>query len=116
MGHLHRVRDVVDHPADRRRVVVHGRLVDTAQPQRLHRRLLLGAHADDALRQRDLKLLAWQRPPPTCPRPSPTTTSAVNEKRRPPFTTFATRLMDTTRSFNSRALGSIFASATQSLL
>ena len=33
-----------------------------------------------------------------CPSPSPTTTSAVNENRRPPFTTLATRLMAMTRS------------------
>ena len=32
---------------------------------------------------------------------SPTTTSAVNEKRRPPLTTFATRLISTTRSWRS---------------
>src|SRR4029079_14989234 len=33
---------------------------------------------------------------------SPTTTSAVNENRRPPFTTLATRLIFTTRSCRSR--------------
>src|SRR3954453_430001 len=33
---------------------------------------------------------------------SPTTTRAVNEKRRPPLTTFATRLISTTRSWRSR--------------
>src|ERR1044071_3948856 len=33
---------------------------------------------------------------------SPTTTSAVNEKRRPPLTTLATRLISTTRSLSSR--------------
>src|SRR6185436_15834077 len=58
---------------------------------------------------------ALPRPTPTWPRPSPTTTSAVNENRRPPLTTFATRLMDTTRSFSSSMLGSIFASATRFL-
>src|SRR5438034_8472324 len=56
---------------------------------------------------------ALPRPTPTWPRPSPTTTSAVNENRRPPLTTLATRLMETTRSFNSSTLGSIRASATQ---
>src|SRR5919204_1760637 len=35
-------------------------------------------------------------------RSSPTTTSAVNEKRRPPLTTLATRLISTTRSCRSR--------------
>src|SRR5919202_226929 len=35
---------------------------------------------------------------PTWPSPSPTTTSAVKLKRRPPLTTLATRLMVTTRS------------------
>src|SRR5919199_27036 len=33
---------------------------------------------------------------------SPTTTRAVNEKRRPPLTTLATRLISTTRSWRSR--------------
>src|SRR5215210_1705116 len=33
---------------------------------------------------------------------SPTTTSAVKEKRRPPLTTLATRLISTTRSWRSR--------------
>src|SRR5664279_2254622 len=35
---------------------------------------------------------------PTEPSPSPTTTSAVNENRRPPLTTLATRLVTTIRS------------------
>src|SRR5437763_4345497 len=35
-------------------------------------------------------------------RSSPTTTSAVNENRRPPLTTLATRLISTTRSWSSR--------------
>src|SRR4029077_15267058 len=52
-------------------------------------------------------------PTPTCPCPSPTTTSAVKENRRPPLTTFATRLMATTRSVRSSALASIRASATR---
>src|SRR5579884_2029316 len=38
---------------------------------------------------------------PTTSRSSPTTTSAVNEKRRPPLTTLATRLISTTRSCRS---------------
>src|SRR5215468_5756213 len=59
---------------------------------------------------------ALPSPTPTCPRPSPTTTSAVKENRRPPLTTFATRLMATTRSVRSSALASIRASATHLLL
>src|ERR1700712_1653131 len=39
---------------------------------------------------------------PTTSRSSPTTTRAVKEKRRPPLTTFATRLIWTTRSCRSR--------------
>src|SRR3954447_1149681 len=39
---------------------------------------------------------------PTMPFSSPTTTRAVNEKRRPPLTTLATRLISTTRSWRSR--------------
>src|ERR1700733_5248962 len=38
-------------------------------------------------------------------RSSPTTTSAVNEKRRPPLTTLSTRLISTTRSWRSRPAG-----------
>src|SRR5581483_10901214 len=45
---------------------------------------------------------ALPRPTPTRPFESPTTTSAEKLKRRPPFTTFATRLMWTTRSLSSR--------------
>src|SRR4051794_30368188 len=36
---------------------------------------------------------------------SPTTTRAVKEKRRPPLTTLATRLISTTRSWRSRPAG-----------
>src|SRR5919108_5929594 len=38
-------------------------------------------------------------------RSSPTTTRAVNENRRPPLTTLATRLISTTRSWRSRPAG-----------
>src|SRR5438132_4885328 len=38
---------------------------------------------------------------PTLPSPSPTATRALNENRRPPFTTFATRLMAMTFSLSS---------------
>src|SRR6185437_3152646 len=44
---------------------------------------------------------ALPAPWPTRPLPSPTTTSAAKPKRRPPFTTFATRLMETSFSTNS---------------
>src|SRR5262245_16854604 len=59
---------------------------------------------------------ALPSPTPTCPLPSPTTTRAVKENRRPPFTTLATRLIVTTRSVSSSTLASIFASATLSPL
>src|SRR5918994_812975 len=42
--------------------------------------------------------LALPYPTPTVPSPSPTMTRAVKLNRRPPLTTFATRLMATTRS------------------
>ena len=42
--------------------------------------------------------LALPWPTPTRPAPSPTTTSAVKLNRRPPLTTLATRLIETTRS------------------
>lgn len=44
---------------------------------------------------------ALPRPAPILPLPSPTTTTAAKEKRRPPFTTLATRLMKTTFSCKS---------------
>src|SRR5512140_2789074 len=43
---------------------------------------------------------ALPRPTPTCPASSPTTTRAEKLKRRPPFTTLATRLMLITRSLS----------------
>src|SRR4051794_14571975 len=42
---------------------------------------------------------------PTTSFSSPTATSAVNEKRRPPLTTLATRLISMTRSWRSRPCG-----------
>src|SRR5918995_6203871 len=42
---------------------------------------------------------------PTTESSSPTATSAVNEKRRPPLTTLATRLISMTRSCRSSPLG-----------
>src|SRR3989304_5541149 len=45
--------------------------------------------------------LAFPIAAPTCPLPSPTTTTAVKWKRRPPFITLATRLMKTTFSESS---------------
>jgi len=44
---------------------------------------------------------AFPSPAPTRPFWSPTTTSALKEKRRPPLTTFATRFRWTTFSVNS---------------
>src|SRR3990172_6754669 len=46
---------------------------------------------------------------PTCPAPSPTTTTAVKWKRRPPFITLATRLMKTTFSESSISEASTFS-------
>src|SRR3989304_3659168 len=46
-------------------------------------------------------------PAPTWPWRSPTTTTAVKLKRRPPLTTFATRLMKTTFSWRSRPVASM---------
>src|SRR5438046_1485970 len=42
---------------------------------------------------------------PTTESSSPTATRAVNEKRRPPLTTLATRLISITRSCRSRPFG-----------
>ena len=52
---------------------------------------------------------ALPSPTPTWPAPSPTTTTALKLKRRPPLTTFATRLIWTTRSSSVSLLGSILA-------
>src|SRR6185369_10475048 len=49
---------------------------------------------------------ALPEPYPTRPCPSPTTTSAENEKFLPPLTTLVTRLMYTTRSMSSRPCAS----------
>src|SRR3954451_7453597 len=48
---------------------------------------------------------------PTTESSSPTATRAVNEKRRPPFTTFATRLISITRSCRSRPFGLTLSTA-----
>ena len=42
--------------------------------------------------------IAFPIPAPTLPSPSPMTTRALNRSLRPPFTTFAIRLVNTTRS------------------
>src|SRR6266540_252537 len=55
-------------------------------------------------------------PTPTRSTSSPITTSAVNEKRRPPLTTFATRLISTTRSLSSRVSSYRAVLKTSSLL
>ena len=47
------------------------------------------------------KVKALAEAAPTWPFLSPTTTRAVNRMLRPPLTTFVTRLIDTTLSFNS---------------
>src|SRR6186997_1317162 len=52
---------------------------------------------------------ALPRPTPTWPAPSPTTTTALKLKRRPPLTTFATRLLWTTFSSRLSLVGSIRA-------
>src|SRR5438309_3571263 len=54
--------------------------------------------ASTALRTASLTSFALPVAIPTRPCPSPTATSALNPKRRPPFTTFATRLMEMTFS------------------
>src|SRR6266852_3017064 len=54
--------------------------------------------ASTALRTASLTSLALPVAIPTWPLPSPTATSALKLKRRPPFTTFATRLIATTFS------------------
>src|SRR5437867_8437160 len=54
--------------------------------------------ASTALRTASLTSFALPVAIPTRPCPSPTATSALKPKRRPPFTTFATRLMEMTFS------------------
>ena len=59
--------------------------------------------ASTALRTASETSLAFPVAIPTFPLPSPTATRALNEKRRPPLTTLATRLMAITFSTNSLA-------------
>src|SRR5512135_2578619 len=54
--------------------------------------------ASTALRTASDTSFAFPVAMPTRPRPSPTATSALNENRRPPFTTLATRLIEMTFS------------------
>ena len=54
--------------------------------------------ASTAFRTASLTSLALPVAMPTLVLPSPTATSALNENRRPPFTTLATRLMAMTFS------------------
>src|SRR5919106_137616 len=54
-------------------------------------------------------------PTPTTESSSPTATSAVNEKRRPPLTTLATRLISITRSCRSSPLGLTVSTAMKSV-
>ena len=54
--------------------------------------------ASTALRTASATSLALPLAMPTFPLPSPTATSALNENRRPPLTTLATRLIATTFS------------------
>src|SRR5712692_7758959 len=54
--------------------------------------------ASTALRTASLTSFAFPVAIPTRPCPSPTATSALNPKRRPPFTTLATRLIEITFS------------------
>ncbi len=62
-----------------------------------------------ALRMASGTSLALPRATPTWPSPSPTTTTAVKWKRRPPFITLATRLMNTTFSVTSISEVSTFS-------
>src|SRR5205823_10886172 len=52
----------------------------------------------DGLAYRLAHLVRFAGGDPDAPCPSPTATSALKPKRRPPFTTFATRLMEMTFS------------------
>src|SRR5262245_57368587 len=62
-------------------------------------RLRLAASVAFRIASGTSRALPW--PKPTRPFSSPTTTSAAKPKRRPPFTTLATRLMWTSLSVNS---------------
>src|SRR6476469_6535826 len=53
--------------------------------------------------------LALPTPKPTTPCPSPTTTSALKLRFLPPFTTFVTRLIETTVSLISSCEASTFS-------
>src|SRR5918995_4248741 len=87
----------------------------SVRPSRSATRIIERLAASVALRIASGTSRALPWPKPTRPFWSPTTTSAAKPKRRPPFTTLATRLMCTSRSTNSlsfsrspeRSLGSL---------
>src|SRR5207302_2137274 len=73
----------------------------SVRPSRSGTRMRLRLAASVALRIASGTSRALPWPKPTRPFSSPTTTSAAKPKRRPPFTTLATRLMWTSLSVNS---------------
>src|SRR5712691_4292013 len=73
----------------------------SVRPSRSGTRMRPRLAASVALRIASGTSRALPCPKPTRPFSSPTTTSAANPKRRPPFTTLATRLMWTSLSVNS---------------
>src|SRR5438445_491488 len=122
-GHLHEVTHLLEHAAQRRVIGVHDFILVMFETQCDQRALhpvgvaAAGAHLLDPQvslsRGRQYPIAArfpltvfacrgqptHASPPiPASPLPSPTATSALKLKRRPPFTTFATRLIATTFS------------------
>src|SRR5712671_4812353 len=79
----------------------------SVRPSRSGTRIRLRLAASVALRIASGTSRALPWPKPTRPFSSPTTTSAAKPKRRPPFTTLATRLMWTSLSVNSLSRSSL---------
>src|SRR5690606_30199 len=73
----------------------------SVRPWRSGTRIMARFACSVALRTASGTSRALPLPWPTRPLPSPTTTTAEKPKRRPPFTTLATRLMLTRRSISS---------------
>src|SRR5690606_14140750 len=73
------------------------------RPSRSGTRIMVRRAISVALRIDSGTSRALPVPKPTRPRPPPTITSAAKPKRRPPFTTLATRLMPTSFSIRSES-------------
>ena len=105
-----------DHPRARRRRTQEHAPAAVLTQHLVRDRILVDRHLDHCLARRcrppcespPTTSLALPKPQPTLPSWSPATINALNEKRRPPLTTLAHRLMNTTFSVVSPRVGAAF--------